>query len=171
MLNSSSFDFRLHFLPRLLTVVYNLRIWRSNFTWRWIVATRKYWMIWGPDFLAVVWFGSSPTPSLPLPRQTGRLRKKRETTCWWEKGRGGDGGGAKSYDGGKAWPSINHLKLSGSSPIAVMKIMRIFRWRNIVHTCCYDVSCLKKPYKIKKRMKYAQNILYHGLFLLGKETV
>ncbi len=33
---------------------------------QWIVSVREYWMIYrGPDFPAVVWFGSSPNPSPP----------------------------------------------------------------------------------------------------------
>ncbi len=45
----------------------------------------------------------------PLPPLTGHTQKgwERETTCWREKGRG-VGGGAKWYDGEKAWSSINH---------------------------------------------------------------
>ncbi len=54
----------------------------------------EYWMIYrGPGFLAVVWFGSSPTPS-PVSklhrRHTGRLRK-RETTCSRERAEEGVG--------------------------------------------------------------------------------
>ncbi len=58
--------------------------------------SREYWMIYrGPGFLAVVWFGSSPTP-LPHPpsslsklnrQHTGRLRKK-DKLLTGEGGRG-----------------------------------------------------------------------------------
>jgi hypothetical protein len=68
-----------------------------------------------PDFLAVVCFGSSPTPCLNSPvrklerRHTGRLRKRDNVL----KGEGEEGrGGAKSYDGEKAWSSIIHSILS-----------------------------------------------------------
>jgi hypothetical protein len=64
----------------------------------------------GLGFLPVVSCGSSPTPS-PLPvikldrRHIGRLRKRDNLLT----GDGGGGGGkAKSYDGKKAWSSINH---------------------------------------------------------------
>ncbi len=61
--------------------------------------TREYWMIYrGPGFLAVVWFGSSSTPShqshpLPSVSSTGNTQEdwEREATCWWgggERGRG-----------------------------------------------------------------------------------
>ncbi len=57
----------------------------------------EYWMMYGvPGLLAVVGFGSSPYPSV------GKLNRERVTTCWRER-RGGVGGGAKSYDGEKAW--------------------------------------------------------------------
>ncbi len=58
---------------------------------------REYWMIyWGPGSLAVVWFGSSPTPP-PFPvkkldrRHTLTGRLTRGTTCWGEGGRKGVG--------------------------------------------------------------------------------
>jgi hypothetical protein len=57
-----------------------------------ILCTREYWMIYrGPGFLAVLWFGSSPTPFPPSPaskldrRHIGRLRKR-------DKLRRGEGG-------------------------------------------------------------------------------
>ncbi len=82
-----------------------------------------------------MWLLPHLLPPFPSVNSTGDTQEdwERQSTYWWEKGRGGDVGGAKSYDGGKAWPSINHSKLSGSSPIAVMKIMRIIQWWNIVH--------------------------------------
>ncbi len=78
------------------------------------------WMIYGgPGFLAVVWFGSSPTPppppSVSSTRKTGRLRRtgrlrKSENLL---KGEGGGGGrGSESCDHEKAWSSINHAVLS-----------------------------------------------------------
>ncbi len=52
----------------------------------------------------------SPSPISELDQQyTGRLRKGDNLPTG--EG-GGDGGGAKSYDGEKAWPSINHSILS-----------------------------------------------------------
>ncbi len=52
---------------------------------------REYWIIyWGPGFLAVVWFGSFPTPSPPSlvskhdRRHTGSLRKR--VNCWRDRG-------------------------------------------------------------------------------------
>ncbi len=76
---------------------------------------REYWMICrGPGFLAVVWFGSFPPPPSPVSKLDRRHIQEdweRETTCW---GRGGGGKaiGAKSYDGEKAWSSINQSILS-----------------------------------------------------------
>jgi hypothetical protein len=74
---------------------------------------REHLMIYsGPGFLAVV-FGSYPHPH-PVPhtkfaQHTGRLRKRDNfLTGKWV----GGGGGAKSYDGQKAWSSINRSILS-----------------------------------------------------------
>ncbi len=56
----------------------------------------------GPGILAaVVWFGSSPTPSRCPSVSHRKTEKERQLD-----GRGG--GGAKSYDGEKAWFSISH---------------------------------------------------------------
>ncbi len=68
-------------------------------------------------FLAVVCFGSSPTPS---PSPVSKFLSLSVFLCvagrayWLERGDVGGGGGAKSYDGEKAWSSINHSILSGS---------------------------------------------------------
>jgi hypothetical protein len=63
----------------------------------------------------------TPQPTSPSPvrkldwRHTGRLRKGDNLLT--EEG-GWDGGGAKSYDGEKAWSHINHSILSGiTTPI------------------------------------------------------
>jgi hypothetical protein len=73
---------------------------------------RKYLVIYGgPCFLAVVWFGSTPTPTPTLPsvrstsEHTGRLRMR--DNFWRERGEAG-GRGAESYGRKKAWSSINH---------------------------------------------------------------
>ena len=82
---------------------------------------REYWINYrGPGSLAVVWFGSSPTPFSPsfppvsstLQRLTGRLRK-RDNLLTSEGRREGEG--AKSYDVEKAWSSINPSILSGGT--------------------------------------------------------
>jgi hypothetical protein len=62
----------------------------------------------------------APTPPPPLgsrldPRHTGRPRK-RDNLLTGDVGVG-DRVGAKSLDGEKAWPSINHSVLSGSRPV------------------------------------------------------
>ncbi len=62
-----------------------------------------------------------PPPSHPsLPSSTGDTLEdwERETTCWQERGKVG-GGGAKSYDGKKAWSlykSFNTLFCAPSTP-------------------------------------------------------
>ncbi len=46
----------------------------------WSLESREYSMYYrGPGFLAVVWFGSVPTPSLPLSRQQARPATHRKT--------------------------------------------------------------------------------------------
>jgi len=93
-------------------VVSSLKGIRDMDKWAGMGGGREYSMIYrGPDFLPVIWFGSSPPlPSPPLirPRRyMGRLRKKGSL-------RTGEGGeGAKSDDGEKTWSSINHLILAG----------------------------------------------------------
>ncbi len=81
-------------------------------TWRSISESIEWFIV--DQLLTVVWFSSSPIPCPPLPsvikfdpRQTGR-QKKRQLAG---KGRGDEGvrggKGAKSYNGEKAWSSIN----------------------------------------------------------------
>ncbi len=96
------------------------KLWRSNSTLKLWFTLRRYlhWTIYRrPGFLAVVWFGSSPSPFPPSlvskldRRHTGRLRKRDNLLTG--KGGDGDGGrGAESYVRKKAWPSINHSILS-----------------------------------------------------------
>jgi hypothetical protein len=67
----------------------------------------------GPGFLAVVWFVSLPPPFSrqkvgPWTLDIGRLRKRDNLLT-------GEGEGAKSCDGEKAWSSINHSIISGYS--------------------------------------------------------
>jgi hypothetical protein len=94
-------------LQLLLAKSYLFQIF-SIYFWRRFIPSREYSTICrGPGFLAVIWFGSSPTPlpsstspgSKHYRRQTGRLRK-RDSLLIWGRGRGGDGQGA--------WSSINH---------------------------------------------------------------
>ncbi len=70
----------------------------------------------GPNFLAVVWFGSTTTlpPILHSVSSTGDTQEdwERETSCWRERWEGG-GRGAESNI---AWPSINDWILSGGWP-------------------------------------------------------
>jgi hypothetical protein len=88
------------------------------------LLTRELWrrrlIIRQPDSLVLykpfnsfntIWFGSPPPRQLDR-RHTGRLRKIDNFLT----GEGGwDGGGAKSWDGEKAWSSINHSILFGCS--------------------------------------------------------
>ncbi len=55
---------------------------------------------------------SSPFPSISLSGDT-QEDWERETTWWQEREVEGGGGGAKSYEGEKAWCSINHSILPG----------------------------------------------------------
>jgi hypothetical protein len=81
-----------------------------------MLQIREYWMIYrGPGFLAVVWFGSTPTPTSPVSkvdqRHTTQEDWERETIRWRERGKGG-GRGAESCDRMKARSVINHSILS-----------------------------------------------------------
>ncbi len=69
---------------------------------------REYWIICrGPGFLAVVWFGSSPTLS-PLPSASclsfSILLCVASRAYWRERG----WSRSQTYDGEKVWSSINH---------------------------------------------------------------
>ncbi len=89
-----------------------LNRWNETRTWFWRPRTglQRILIYIGPGFLAVVWFGSSPLPSVSLTADTQEDWEK-ETTCWWERVEGG-GGGAKSSESEKTWFSINHSILS-----------------------------------------------------------
>jgi len=85
----------------------------------------------GPNFLAVVWFGSTLTPS-PVSmldrRNTGRLRKsdKLQKEEW-------GGRGAESYDRKTVWSSIKHLILSSNKSAAAVPAS-LYR-QSVLHAC------------------------------------
>jgi hypothetical protein len=63
----------------------------------------------GPGFLAVVWFSYSTTPSpSPISRLSLWVFLCVAGRAFWRKLGGGDGGGAKSYDGEKTWSCSYH---------------------------------------------------------------
>jgi hypothetical protein len=97
----------------ICTVLYKAISKREHFSFESRSIQRKpdfHWFLTiyrGPGFLAVVWFGSSFTPSPPPPSES--------STGDWRglEGGGGPGGeGTKSYAGEKAWSSINYSILS-----------------------------------------------------------
>ncbi len=65
----------------------------------------------GPDFLAVVWFISSPVP------QARPAARERETPCWR-----GVWGKSQPYDIEKVWSSMNHSIRSGTEDLSVFLI-------------------------------------------------
>ncbi len=74
-------------------------------------VNREYWMIYtGPGFLAFVWFGSPHTLPPSLVCKLPLFLSLGETAYW--RGEEWGGRGANSYDGEKAWSSINNSKLS-----------------------------------------------------------
>ncbi len=95
-----------------------------------ILHPREYWMnYWGPGFLSVVWFGSFPTTPPPPPRTVSKLSLfitvcRRSSLLKGEEG--GGVGGAKSYEGEKAWFSINHSILSDFS-LNRCVLMQVFK--------------------------------------------
>jgi hypothetical protein len=82
------------------TSIYHIRI------------SRECWMIYrGPGFLVVGWFDLAPRTLLPslVSKLSLFLSLPCVSPVELTDGRGGKGGGgAKSYDGEKAWSSINH---------------------------------------------------------------
>ncbi len=72
------------------------------FFWGGWVCTREYWMIYrGPDFLMIVWLGSSPTPFSPspvskLPLYFSLPVWRRQSLLTAEREKGGGGGVARS---------------------------------------------------------------------------
>ncbi len=88
-----------------------MTLWPMSF----VFCDRGSMIYWGPGFLAVVWFGSSPHPLHP--RQKARPathRKNEKERQRWERG-GRVWGGAKNYVSNKALSSINHLIISAST--------------------------------------------------------
>ncbi len=80
-----------------------------------LVSLREYWMTYrGPSFLAVVWFGSSPTPP-PHPSAVSKLSLFLLCVAGREGGEREVRGGTELYNRGKSWPSNNHSILSGFS--------------------------------------------------------
>ncbi len=82
-----------------------------------IYDSREYWMFdrW-PGLLTVVYDLAPPSHPLPSVSPIGDTQEdcERELTRWrvWEGGGGVDGGGgAKSYNGEKAWSFISHSLL------------------------------------------------------------
>ncbi len=91
--------------PQLYSVIFLILI--SPFPVPATVNCREYWMFYrGPDILAVVWFTVVP----PHPSYPPSLVSKPD---WRHKGRLSNRR-AETYDGEKAWSSINHSILSGS---------------------------------------------------------
>ncbi len=65
----------------------------------------------GPGSLAVLWSGSSPALSPPLPSVSCLSFSVFLCVAGWaylRESNGDSGGGAKSYDSKKAWSSISH---------------------------------------------------------------
>ncbi len=75
------------------------------------------WFIEGQVFPAVLWSGSSPTPS-PLSRQYKLERRETERVNFLAGERRRGWARAESYGRKKDWPSINHAILSARDPLA-----------------------------------------------------
>jgi hypothetical protein len=81
-----------------------------------LVHLWEYWLMYrGPGFLVVVLFGSQPTPPALSCQQVVALSQSScVSPAKLADGEGG-GGGAKSYDGRKAWSSIKYSILSDNT--------------------------------------------------------
>ncbi len=119
---------------------------------------RESWMIYRwPGFLAVVWFGFSTTsPPLPLPG---------ETTCWRERRGGWEKIPLQSYNGEKAWSSINHSILSG---VLVLKLWILVRHQSqnwASHYCIFlnRANCLTVYWFIISGSLNASDLLWFFL--------
>ncbi len=84
----------------------------------------------GLCFIEVIWFSSSPIPSVFL--------CVASRAYWRERGGKGVGKGAKSYDGEKDWSSLNTLWLGltgngrmGEGEMGWSKFK--WQWKNVVH--------------------------------------
>ncbi len=118
---------------------------RLNGTVRCTLYSREYWMICRePSFLAVVWFGSSPTTRPPPVskldrRPTGRLRKRELAD-----GRGEDPKHTTGF-------SINHSILSGAQYVALwnhfhmLQICKPFLYKHGIKQCAQKSTpfCLR----------------------------
>ncbi len=135
--------------------------------------SREYWMIYiWPGFLAVVWFGSTPTSSPHFP--TTSCLSFSVILCIAGRDYWREGGETKSYNGEKAWPSLNHSILSVLQE-AVLRIHDILVWiriRGSMPSRCPQKTNLKKSFsayyflkvllqvskiKVKKKSRNSRN--------------
>ncbi len=105
--------------------------------------SREYSMNYRRGFLSVVWFSSYPplpSPTLPSEGSTGDTQEDWERkTCREER----SGEGALSYDGDKAWSSLNHSILSSFSHTGLYTVSH-----PIIY-CIY--TCTSKPHSLWSR--------------------
>jgi hypothetical protein len=99
------------------------------------VSAREYWMIYSwPTMLShrhMIWL----YPPFPLSRQQvfqSSFVSPVELSYW--RVEGGGGRGTKSYDGEKAWSSINHSLLSGPGPLYIIQYSLVLEI--IFVSCC-----------------------------------
>jgi hypothetical protein len=82
--------------------------------------TIEYWLIKKEKASRrhIIWLLPQPLPPLPSERPTGDRQEDLERETIADTGEEvGGGGGAKSYDGEKAWSSVNYSILSGCSQL------------------------------------------------------
>ncbi len=133
--------------------------------WAWFSIknnqSREYLRIYrGPGFLAVLVF-APPSPVRKLGRRhTGRLSKRRETTCWRESGAEGVRG-AKSFDDEKARSSISHSILSEPEPHACDMCPIVYCTRTIVRSSFITIMKLYQTLYLSCKDHYSvKNIFY-----------
>ncbi len=131
-----------------------------------------------PGFLA---YDSAPRRK-PLPHLSRQSFSLYQSSCvspveFTDMKEGQDGRGAKSYDGEKAWSSINHSILSAELPPSSVQqarwlsvcLLTVFMWYGNIQLCKTDMKFFS--YRFCKRHKACTIFKTRSLAFIGKKLI